>query len=146
MGSGDAEEINLTLSVLQFLVHNHGPNEFLRFKMTLKSLLDYIDELSFDQACSLYMVLFKVAFNCYSNGDPSFVDELFILVRKQISHPHHQYVILGIAGIATLIRALPGSTLSDSREFITSIELLRLTCKFLSTQDTVVGFISDIYL
>lgn len=135
------DEICTTLATIQNLLRKYGAANFASYRSILKSMLDYIDDFSYSQANLLYVILFSIGFECSFAGDHSFLNELYIMIRKQISHPLLQYCVIGVAGIIGMAMVLPKDAEADTEQINDYTALLRLTVQQLSRNaETMVSF------
>eukprot|EP00794_Sanderia_malayensis_P010920 gene10920-12080_t len=101
VGSGLAAEIEAAFSVLDSLVSNH-PAEMAPFTVFLKSLLDYLDNLTVSQIRSLFFMLSSLIVH-NANEDNIFEDDINILIRKHLSNSSIQYRKIGLIGTVMLV-------------------------------------------
>ena len=126
------DQIFTTLATIQKLLRKCGAANFAPYRSILKSMLDYIDDFSYSQANLLYVILFSIGFECSFAGDHSFLNEMYIMIRKQISHPLLQYCVIGVAGVIGMAMVLPKDVEADTQQINDFCGLLSLTVKQLS--------------
>ncbi|XP_052284224.1 Fanconi anemia group D2 protein-like isoform X1 [Dreissena polymorpha] len=101
IGSGFEAEIDASLDILADLVTHHL-NKVAPFAILVKSMLDYLDNLSVGQIRKLYVILSALAFKNANEGG-LIQDDLHIVIRKQLSNNNPKYKRMGVIGAVMIV-------------------------------------------
>ncbi|CAN0890521.1 Fanconi anemia group D2 protein homolog [Linum grandiflorum] len=136
VGSGVNFEVNSALEVLTVLASKYT-RELIPLSSFLNGILDYLEGFSTENLHKVYEVFSQLALSAPVGADctgKSIAHELFMIVRKQVSHPNTKYKKMGLIGILKIISCLEEANTvaslttscekSDSEEVL---ELLRLS-------------------
>ncbi|KAK3612016.1 hypothetical protein CHS0354_021690 [Potamilus streckersoni] len=96
IGSGFEREVDASLEILVDLVETDLP-KMSPFAILVKGVLDYIDNLSVSQIRKLYQILSVLAFKNPQQGG-LIQDDLYIVIRKELSDQNTKYKRMGIIG------------------------------------------------
>ncbi|GAB6024870.1 Fanconi anemia group D2 protein [Chamberlinius hualienensis] len=123
--SGIASEIDEALDTLLNLAKTN--KKILSFGVYLKSLLDYIGTMSLPHVRKIYDVLGHVIHNRFSSTDKPLEDDLYIIVRKQLSNSNPSYRLMGVVGAVNDLKFIVSSEgeISES-DFKLGCDLVRL--------------------
>ncbi|KAL4226050.1 Fanconi anemia group D2 protein [Mactra antiquata] len=113
IGSGIEGEIDASLDILAYLVNNHL-RKMAPFAIIVKSVLDYLDNLSVCQIRKLYFMLSALAFKNPQEGG-LIQDDLHIVIRKQLSNTCPKYKRMGVIGAVMIVSCIAQSS-TDSTE------------------------------
>ncbi|XP_057296090.1 Fanconi anemia group D2 protein-like isoform X2 [Hydractinia symbiolongicarpus] len=101
VGSGYEPEIESAFLVLASLVDLY-PSKMAPFNVFLKGILDYIDNLSISQMRCLFSMISKLSFDTHNTTEMS-TDDMYILIRKQLSSTASKNKRVGIIGGMTMV-------------------------------------------
>ncbi|XP_053376879.1 Fanconi anemia group D2 protein-like [Mercenaria mercenaria] len=108
IGSGLEGEIDASLDILAYLV-NHHLQQMAPFAILVKSVLDYLDNLSVCQIRKLYFMLSALAFKNPQEGG-LIQDDLHIVIRKQLSNNNPKYKRMGVIGAVMIVSCIAQSS------------------------------------
>ncbi|XP_060605548.1 Fanconi anemia group D2 protein-like [Ruditapes philippinarum] len=115
IGSGFEGEIDASLDILAYLVNHHLP-KMAPFAILVKSVLDYLDNLSVCQIRKLYFMLSALAFKNPQEGG-LIQDDLHIVIRKQLSNNNPKYKRMGVIGAVMIVSCIAQtSNIEESTE------------------------------
>ncbi|XP_077863629.1 Fanconi anemia group D2 protein-like, partial [Saccoglossus kowalevskii] len=121
IGSGYAGEVDSSLDILSDLV-DIAPAAMAPFAVFIKSVLDYLDNLSISQIRKLFSILSNLAFR--NNQDTSHIqDDIHIVVRKQLTSASAKYKRIGVIGAIMLIHNMAYNDKSDEESVDQSASL-----------------------
>ncbi|ORZ28109.1 Fanconi anaemia protein FANCD2 [Lobosporangium transversale] len=105
IGSGSSVEIDASLAVLQNIVRvsRAALNEYSAF---IKGVLDYLDNLSLEQIRQFYLLLGSLAREDETSANSgTLLNDLHILIRKQLSNPIVRFKKIGVMGAIAMVQA-----------------------------------------
>ncbi|CAN1160306.1 Fanconi anemia group D2 protein [Linum perenne] len=106
VGSGVNFEVNSALEVLTVLA-SKSTRELIPLSSFVNGILDYLEGFSTENLHKVYEVFGQLALSSQCGGDcTSIAHELFMIVRKQVSHPSMKYKKMGLIGILKIISCL----------------------------------------
>ncbi|MCJ8729542.1 hypothetical protein PDJAM_G00107680 [Pangasius djambal] len=141
--SGVSGEVDVALELLCELV-SQKPTEMAQYAVFVKGILDYMDNLSFQQIRRLFHVLSSLAFGQDQHGS-HIQDDMHIVIRKQLSSTVPKYKRIGIIGAVMMVGSMAarrdrpegsqGGTLPKDthRQVLALLELVR-TCSLGSAE------------
>ncbi|KAB5584153.1 hypothetical protein PHYPO_G00104140 [Pangasianodon hypophthalmus] len=133
--SGVSGEVDVALELLCELV-SQKPTEMAQYAVFVKGILDYMDNLSFQQIRRLFHVLSCLAFGQDQHGS-HIQDDMHIVIRKQLSSTVPKYKRIGIIGAVMMVGSMAarrdrpegsqGGTLPKDthRQVVALLELVR---------------------
>ncbi|GMI98522.1 Fanconi Anemia D2 [Hibiscus trionum] len=131
VGSAVSFEVSSALQIMTSLATKHA-RELIPLSSHINGILDYLEGLTVDNLYKVYEVFSRMALLARSNADclgSSIANELFIIVRKQVSHPDLKYRKMGLIGILKIVSCLGGesnATLSSPFEKSNADEAVEL--------------------
>ncbi|CAL1385748.1 unnamed protein product [Linum trigynum] len=108
VGSGVSFEVTSALEVLSVLAFKYT-RDFIPHSSFLNGILDYLEGFGTENLHKVYEVFGQLALSTQSDGSchgSSIAHELFMIVRKQISHPNMKYKKMGLIGVLKMISCL----------------------------------------
>ncbi|NP_001089160.1 FA complementation group D2 L homeolog [Xenopus laevis] len=102
--SGYAAEVDVSLDVLTDLVSSHAAAVAL-YAVFVKGILDYLDNLNAQQIRKLFHILSVLAFSRGQEGG-HIQDDMFIVIRKQLSSTVLKYKRIGIIGAVQMVGSM----------------------------------------
>ncbi|XP_074054696.1 Fanconi anemia group D2 protein isoform X1 [Macrotis lagotis] len=107
--SGNDSEVTTALEVLSELVVLNLSAVRL-YAVFVKGILDYLDNLTPSQIRKLFYILSVLAFNKGHEDSSHIQDDMYLVIRKQLSSTVFKYKLIGIIGAITMV----GSMAADS--------------------------------
>ncbi|KAM9324354.1 Fanconi anemia group D2 protein [Gastrophryne carolinensis] len=107
--SGYSDEVDTALDVITDLVTENSALVAV-YAIFLKGILDYLDNLTFQQIRKLFQILFTLAF---IQEGAHIQDEMHIVIRKQLSSTVMKYKRIGVIGA---VRMLGSMAVSNRRK------------------------------
>ncbi|XP_036594062.1 Fanconi anemia group D2 protein [Trichosurus vulpecula] len=107
--SGNDAEVDIALEVLSELVVLNLSAVRL-YAVFVKGILDYLDNLTPSQIRKLFHVLSTLAFSKGHENSGHIQDDMYLVIRKQLSSTVFKYKLIGIIGAITMV----GSMAADS--------------------------------
>ncbi|KAH0629975.1 hypothetical protein JD844_012481 [Phrynosoma platyrhinos] len=101
---GNSVEVDVSLDMLTDLVSLHT-SSVVPYAVFLKSILDYMDNLSPQQIRKLFHILSVLAFS-QGHRSSHIQDDMHMVIRKQLSSTIPKYKRIGIIGAITMITSL----------------------------------------
>lgn len=135
VGSGINFEVSSALETMISLVTKYS-QEMVQFSSYINGILDYLEGFSIENLHKVYEVFSHLALWARSTADSfgsSVGNELFMILRKQISNPDLKYKKMGIIGTLKIVSCLgdvsndASSTLFQKSNSDEALELLE-TC------------------
>ncbi|XP_050224331.1 uncharacterized protein LOC126674021 isoform X2 [Mercurialis annua] len=130
VGSGVSFEVNSALEALSLLVAKHD-QELIPYSTHINGILDYLEGFSIENIHKVYEVFSQLAMIARSSKEcfgSSFVNELLIIVKKQVNHPDMKYKKMGLIGTLKIVSCLQKTSCEEALELLrTSLE----SCKHL---------------
>ncbi|XP_030456032.2 uncharacterized protein LOC115677111 [Syzygium oleosum] len=108
VGSGVSLEVGSALETMNLLVAKH-PLELIRLSSYINGILDYLEGFSIENLYKVYEVFSNLALSIRSSQDSlgsCFVNELLIVVRKQVNHPDMNYKKMGLIGSLKIVSCI----------------------------------------
>ncbi|KAE8611738.1 hypothetical protein XENTR_v10012579 [Xenopus tropicalis] len=102
--SGYPAEVDVSLDVLTDLVSSHAAAVAL-YAVFVKGILDYLDNLNAQQIRKLFHILSVLAFSRGQEGS-HIQDDMFIVIRKQLSSTALKYKRIGIIGAVRMVGSM----------------------------------------
>ncbi|KAE8685889.1 hypothetical protein F3Y22_tig00111088pilonHSYRG00090 [Hibiscus syriacus] len=131
VGSAVSFEVSSALQIMASLATKHA-RELIPLSSHINGILDYLEGLTVENLYKVYEVFSHMTLLARSNADclgSSMANELFIIVRKQVSHPDLKYKMMGLIGILKIVSCLGGesnATLSSPFEKSNADEAVEL--------------------
>ncbi|XP_053152067.1 Fanconi anemia group D2 protein [Hemicordylus capensis] len=124
---GNDVEVDVSLDVLIDLVATHT-SSIVPYAVFLKSILDYMDNLSPQQIRKLFHILSILAF---SQGRKSghIQDDMHMVVRKQLSSTIPKYKRIGIIGAITMVGSMAAKRSKENGNLLERAQLSKEQCK-----------------
>ncbi|XP_066471071.1 Fanconi anemia group D2 protein isoform X2 [Tiliqua scincoides] len=118
---GNSVEVDVSLDVLIDLVSLHT-SSIVPYAVFLKSILDYMDNLSPQQIRKLFHILSMLAF---SPGHKSghIQDDMHMVVRKQLSSTIPKYKRIGIIGAVTMVGSMAAKRSKENGHLVERAKL-----------------------
>ncbi|XP_043833662.1 Fanconi anemia group D2 protein [Dromiciops gliroides] len=107
--SGNDAEVDIALEVLSELVVLNLSAVRL-YAVFVKGILDYLDNLTPSQIRKLFYILSMLAFSKGHEDSSHIQDDMYLVIRKQLSSTVFKYKLIGIIGAITMV----GSMAADS--------------------------------
>ncbi|XP_044512777.1 Fanconi anemia group D2 protein [Gracilinanus agilis] len=107
--SGNDAEVDIALEVLSELVVLNLSAMRL-YAVFVKGILDYLDNLAPSQIRKLFYILSTLAFSKGHEDSSHIQDDMYLVIRKQLSSTVFKYKLIGIIGAITMV----GSMAADS--------------------------------
>jgi Fanconi anemia group D2 protein len=121
VGSRVASEVDAGLSVLTLLAER-SPKDLATFSVFLQRIMDNLDDFTLDQVRCLFTIFNTVAHHV---SDPEhFLNDINLVIRKQLSHEGVRYKRLGIVSGVAMIRLPPSSASPNAELFRTQAKNL----------------------
>ncbi|TKS71673.1 Fanconi anemia group D2 protein [Collichthys lucidus] len=102
--SGVGGEVDMALELLCGLV-TEKPSEISLYAVFVKGILDYMDNLTPQQIRRLFHLLSRLAFGQQQQGS-HIQDDLYIVIRKQLSSTVPKYKRIGIIGAVVIVGSM----------------------------------------
>ncbi|XP_039021240.1 uncharacterized protein LOC120153327 [Hibiscus syriacus] len=121
VGSAVSFEVSSAQQIMASLATKHA-RELIPLSSHINGILDYLEGLTVESLYKVYEVFSHMTLLARSNVDclsSSMANELFIIVRRQVSHPDLKYKKMGLIGILKIVSCLGGesnATLSSQFE------------------------------
>lgn len=110
VGNGPVHEVDAALNTLLTLAEQ-CPEKMVAFGTFIKNTLDHLDSLSLGQIRKVYSVLSILAYRGGREGS-LLKDDMFIIVRKQLSNNNARYHKMGVIGA---LMAIKSASFSNNR-------------------------------
>ncbi|XP_066899562.1 Fanconi anemia group D2 protein isoform X4 [Kogia breviceps] len=99
--SGNEAEVDTALDVLlELIVLN--PSAMRLNAVFVKGILDYLDNMSPQQIRKLFYILSTLAFSKQHEASSHIQDDMYLVIRKQLSSTMFKYKLIGIIGAVTM--------------------------------------------
>nr|XP_044989737.1 Fanconi anemia group D2 protein [Jaculus jaculus] len=99
--SGNEAEVDTALDVfLELIVLN--PSAMRLNAVFVKGLLDYLENMSPQQIRKLFYILSKMAFSRQHETSNHIQDDMYLVIRKQLSSTTSKFKLIGIIGAVTM--------------------------------------------
>lgn len=99
--NGNEAEVDIALDVLLELV-DKSPSAMRHKAVFLKSILDYLENMTPPQIRKLFYILSSLAFYKQKETSNHIQDDLHLVIRKQLSSTIFKYKLIGIIGAVTM--------------------------------------------
>ncbi|KAM4821108.1 Fanconi anemia group D2 protein [Thomomys bottae] len=113
--SGNAAEVDAALDVLLELI-TLNPSAMRLNAVFVKGILDYLENISPRQIRKLFYILSTLAFSKQHETSSHIQDDLYMVVRKQLSSTIFKYKLIGIIGAVTMAGIMEGDSNSNSTQ------------------------------
>ncbi|KAK9719617.1 hypothetical protein K7432_004683 [Basidiobolus ranarum] len=105
IGSGASWEIDTALDCLLNIV-TASAKEAVPFSIFIKGILDYLDNLSITQIRVLFDIFSALASEGQKKGDDGILNDLNIVIRKQLSSSVEKYRQMGVVGALAIVKKI----------------------------------------
>ncbi|KAJ7316644.1 hypothetical protein JRQ81_002806 [Phrynocephalus forsythii] len=124
---GNNIEVDISLDVLTDLVALHT-SSIAPYAVFLKSILDYMENLSPQQIRKLFHILSVLAF---SQGHKSshIQDDMHMVIRKQLSSTIPKYKRIGIIGAVTMVGSMATKRSKENGQILERAQLSKDQCR-----------------
>ncbi|XP_048212183.1 Fanconi anemia group D2 protein isoform X2 [Perognathus longimembris pacificus] len=113
--SGNEAEVDTALDVLlELIVLN--PSAMRLNAVFVKGILDYLENISPRQIRKLFYILSTLAFSKQHGTSSHIQDDLYLVVRKQLSSTIFKYKLIGIIGAITMAGIMEGDSIPNSTQ------------------------------
>ncbi|XP_050384590.1 uncharacterized protein LOC126801166 [Argentina anserina] len=115
VGSSVGFEVSSALETMRLLVSKYA-QQLIPLSSHISGILDYLEGFSLEHLHKVYEIFSRLALLVRSTADShgsSFANELFMIVRKQVSHPDLNYKKMGLVGTLKIVSCL-GCTANDT--------------------------------
>ncbi|XP_057562547.1 Fanconi anemia group D2 protein isoform X2 [Hippopotamus amphibius kiboko] len=111
--SGNEAEVDIALDVLLELVVLN-PSAMRLNAVFVKGILDYLDNMSPEQIRKLFYILSMLAFSKQHEASNHIQDDMYLVIRKQLSSTIFKYKLIGIIGAVTMAGIIAADSRSSS--------------------------------
>uniref|UniRef100_A0A670I064 FA complementation group D2 n=1 Tax=Podarcis muralis TaxID=64176 RepID=A0A670I064_PODMU len=124
---GNNIAVDVSLDMLIDLVSLHT-SSIVPYAVFLKSILDYMDNLSPQQIRKLFQILSMLAF---SQGHKSnhIQDDMHMVIRKQLSSTIPKYKRIGIIGAVTMVGSMAAKRSKENGQLLERAQLSKEQCR-----------------
>ncbi|XP_048327057.2 uncharacterized protein LOC107405260 isoform X1 [Ziziphus jujuba] len=135
VGSGVSYIVSSALETMSLLASKYA-QELIPLSSHISGILDYLEGFNVENLHKVYEVFSHLALLVRTNADSygsSFANELFLIVRKQVSHPELKYKKMGLIGTLKIVSGLGDansiscSSLSQKSNSEEALELLKMS-------------------
>ncbi|ORX90317.1 hypothetical protein K493DRAFT_356944 [Basidiobolus meristosporus CBS 931.73] len=105
IGSGASWEIDTALDCLLNIVTTCA-KEAVPFSIFIKGILDYLDNLSITQIRVLFSIFSALASEGQKKGEDGILNDLNIVIRKQLSSSIEKYRQMGVVGALAIVKKI----------------------------------------
>ncbi|KAM5580264.1 hypothetical protein ABKV19_009822 [Rosa sericea] len=108
VGSSVGFEVSSSLETMRLLVSKYA-QQLIPLSSHISGILDYLEGFSLENLHKVYEIFSHLALLARSSADSygsSFANELFMIVRKQVSHPDLNYKKMGLVGTLKIVSCL----------------------------------------
>ncbi|KAL8181380.1 UNVERIFIED_CONTAM: hypothetical protein K2H54_000016 [Gekko kuhli] len=124
---GNDVEVDVSLDVLVDLVSEHT-SSVIPYAVFLKSILDYVDNLSPKQIRKLFHILSSLAFSQEPRSS-HIQDDMHMVIRKQLSSTIAKYKCTGIIGAVTMVSSMAARRSKENGHLLEKAPLRKEQCK-----------------
>ncbi|XP_015262873.1 PREDICTED: Fanconi anemia group D2 protein [Gekko japonicus] len=124
---GNDVEVDVSLDVLVDLVSEHT-SSVVPYAVFLKSILDYVDNLSPQQIRKLFHILSSLAFSQEPRSS-HIQDDMHMVIRKQLSSTITKYKCTGIIGAVTMVSSMAARRSKENGHLLEKAPLRKEQCK-----------------
>nr|XP_056711354.1 Fanconi anemia group D2 protein [Euleptes europaea] len=124
---GNDVEVDVSLEVLIDLVSAHT-SSVAPYAVFLKSILDYMDNLSPQQIRKLFHILSMLAFSQEHRGS-HIQDDMHMVIRKQLSSTIAKYKRIGIIGAVTMVSSMAAKRSKENGNLLERPPLSKEQCR-----------------
>lgn len=140
VGSGSSSEVDSALEVMILLASKYA-RELLPLSSHISGILDYLEGFNVQSLHKVYEVFCLLALSARSSAKTfgsSIANELFMIVRKQVSNPDLKYKRMGLIGTLKIVSylgdvnntpRLSSSQKSNNEEALELLKTLLDSCK-----------------
>ncbi|XP_027719829.1 Fanconi anemia group D2 protein isoform X2 [Vombatus ursinus] len=107
--SGNDAEVDIALEVLSELVVLNLSAVRL-YAVFVKGILDYLDNLTPSQIRKLFYVLSTLSFSKGHEDSSHIQDDMYLVIRKQLSSTVFKYKLIGIIGAITMVGSMTANS------------------------------------
>ncbi|XP_060096063.1 Fanconi anemia group D2 protein [Heteronotia binoei] len=123
---GNDVEVDVSLDVLVDLVSEHT-SSVVPYAVFLKSILDYVDNLSPQQIRKLFHILSVLAFSQEPRSS-HIQDDMHMVIRKQLSSTIGKYKCTGIIGAVTMVSSMAARRSKENGHLLEKAPLRKEQC------------------
>ncbi|XP_077182179.1 Fanconi anemia group D2 protein isoform X4 [Paroedura picta] len=124
---GNDMEVDVSLDVLVDLV-SEQTSSIVPYAVFLKSILDYVDNLSPQQIRKLFYILSTLAFSQEPRSS-HIQDDMHMVIRKQLSSTIAKYKCTGIIGAVTMVSSMAARRSKENGHLLEKAPLKKEQCK-----------------
>ncbi|XP_060621713.2 Fanconi anemia group D2 protein [Anolis sagrei] len=124
---GNSEEVDVALDMLTDLVSLHT-SSVVPYGVFLKSILDYMDNLSPQQIRKLFHILSVLAFS-QGHRSSHIQDDIHMVIRKQLSSTIPKYRRIGIIGAVTMVGSMAAKRNKENGQILEQAQLSKEHCR-----------------
>ncbi|XP_042305888.1 Fanconi anemia group D2 protein isoform X2 [Sceloporus undulatus] len=124
---GNSVEVDVSLDVLTDLVSLHT-SLVVPYAVFLKSILDYMDNLSPQQIRKLFHILSVLAFS-QGHRSSHIQDDMHMVIRKQLSSTIPKYKRIGIIGAVTMVGSMAEKRSRENGQIMERAQLSKEQCR-----------------
>uniref|UniRef100_A0A803TXF0 FA complementation group D2 n=1 Tax=Anolis carolinensis TaxID=28377 RepID=A0A803TXF0_ANOCA len=124
---GNSEEVDVALDMLTDLVSLHT-SSVVPYGVFLKSILDYMDNLSPQQIRKLFHILSVLAFS-QGHRSSHIQDDIHMVIRKQLSSTIPKYRRIGIIGALTMVGSMAAKRSKENGQILEQAQLSKEQCR-----------------
>ncbi|KAJ9185042.1 hypothetical protein P3X46_004717 [Hevea brasiliensis] len=132
VGSGVSFEVTSALETMAFMASKYA-QELIPLSTHINGILDYLEGFNIENLHKVYEIFSHLALLAPSSVEclgSSFGSELFMILRKQVSHPDLKYKKMGLIGTLKVVSCLADASKVSGSSFETTnceeaLELLR---------------------
>ncbi|XP_048344483.1 Fanconi anemia group D2 protein [Sphaerodactylus townsendi] len=124
---GNDVEVDVSLEVLIDLVSVHT-SSVVPYAVFLKSILDYMDNLSPQQIRKLFHILSMLAFS-QEHRSSHIQDDMHMVIRKQLSSTIAKYKRIGIIGAVTMVSSMAAKKSKENGQILERAPLSKEQCR-----------------
>nr|XP_011467650.1 PREDICTED: Fanconi anemia group D2 protein [Fragaria vesca subsp. vesca] len=140
VGSSVGFEVTSALETMRLLVSKYA-QQLIPLCSHISGILDFLEGFSLENLHKVYEIFSRLALLARSSADShgsSFANELFMIIRKQVSHPDLNYKKMGLVGTLKIVSCLgcaandTGASPSQKSNCDEALELLKIaldSCK-----------------
>ncbi|XP_062977137.1 Fanconi anemia group D2 protein [Elgaria multicarinata webbii] len=118
---GNDIEVDVSLDMFNDLVSLHT-SSVVPYAVFLKSILDYMDNLSPQQIRKLFHILSMLAFS-HGHKSSHIQDDMHMVIRKQLSSTIPKYRRIGIIGAVTVVGSMAAKRSKENGQLLERAEL-----------------------
>ncbi|KAJ3390789.1 Fanconi anemia group D2 protein [Entophlyctis sp. JEL0112] len=129
IGSGVMYEVDCALAIMLKISESH-PDDMLKFRIFVKGLVDYLDQLNVAQIRIVYEIFATLALSKpFETTDETeseitfesdLLNDMRIIIRKQLGSPDLKFKQMGVLGAVSLIKRLGAASETSDQESASS--------------------------